>query len=52
MPTFLRQMICFSAPYPVELEAQGLTGAGHGERSPERINHRNGYRERSWGIRL
>ena len=30
------------------LEVEGLTGAAHGERSPERINHRNGYRERSW----
>ena len=30
---------------------QGLTGAEHGERTPERINHRNGYRDRPWETR-
>jgi putative transposase len=30
----------------MELEVESLTGAAHGERSPERINHRNGYRDR------
>jgi hypothetical protein len=33
------------------VEVAGLTGAGHGERSPERINWRNGYRERDWETR-
>ena len=28
------------------LEVEGLTGAGHGERSADRITHRNGYRDR------
>jgi len=32
----------------MELEVEGLTGAAHGERSPERINQRNGYRDRLW----
>ena len=32
----------------MELEVESLTGAAHGERSPERINHRNGYRDRIW----
>ena len=31
------------------LEVEGLTGAGHGERSADRITHRNGYRDRSCG---
>ncbi len=35
----------------MELEIAGLTGAAHGERSVERINHRNGYRERDWETR-
>ena len=29
------------------LEMEGLTGVAHGERSPDRITHRNGDRERS-----
>ena len=33
------------------LEVEGLTGAAHGVRSPERITHRNGYRERAWETR-
>jgi transposase-like protein len=42
----LREMIGFAAQRLMELEIGSLTGAGHGERSVERINHRNGYRER------
>jgi Transposase, Mutator family len=30
---------------------RGLTGAAHGERSPDRINHRNGDRDRIWETR-
>jgi putative transposase len=47
----LREMIGFTAQRLMELEVEGLTGAAHGERSPERINHRNGYRDRAWGTR-
>jgi putative transposase len=47
----LREMIGFTAQRLMELEVAGLTGAGHGERSPERINWRNGYRERDWQTR-
>ena len=46
--TFLREMIGFAAQRLMELETEALCGAGHGERSADRINHRNGYRERSW----
>ena len=47
----LREMIGFTAQRLMALEVEGLTGAGHGERSPARINHRNGYRDRVWETR-
>ncbi len=47
----LREMIGFTAQRLMALEVEGLTGAGHGERSPERINQRNGYRDRVWETR-
>src|SRR6266849_162067 len=48
----LREMIGFTAQRLMELEIEGLTGAAHGERSPERINQRNGYRDRLWETRV
>jgi transposase-like protein len=50
--TFLRDTISFAAQRLMELETEGLCGAGHGERSPERINQRNGYRDREWQTRI
>ena len=47
----LREMIGFTAQRLMELEVEGLTGAAHGERSPDRINQRNGYRDRAWETR-
>ena len=49
--TFLREMIGFAAQRLMELEGDGLCGAAHGERSAERVNQRNGYRERDWQTR-
>ena len=40
-----------NAPRLMELEVEGLTGAAHGERRPERTNQRNGYRDRLWETR-
>ena len=47
----LRDMIQYVAQRLMELDAEGLCAAAYGERSPERANSRNGYRERLWQTR-
>ena len=47
----LRAMIGFVAQRLMDLDVEGLCGAGHGERTPERTNLRNGYRDRLWETR-
>ena len=47
----LREMVGFAAQRLMELEVESLTGAAHGERRRERINYRNGYRDRVWETR-
>ena len=47
----LREMIGFAAQRLVELEVESLTGAGYGEKTPERLVQRNGYRDRDWETR-
>jgi transposase-like protein len=36
----------------MEADAEGLVGAGRHERSPDRLNYRNGYRDRTLDTRL
>jgi putative transposase len=47
----LRQMVQFMAQRLMGLDVEGRCGAGYDEKSVERINSRNGYRERSWDTR-
>jgi putative transposase len=47
----IRDMLAFAAERLMNLEVEALTGAPVGVRTPERLNHRNGYRERAWDTR-
>jgi hypothetical protein len=44
-------MLAFAAERLMSLEVEALTGAPAGVRSPNRLNHGNGYRERAWDTR-
>ena len=49
--SFLREMIGFAAERLMALETEAICNAVPGERSPERRNQRNGYRDRDWETR-
>jgi putative transposase len=44
----LREMMTFVVNRMMDLDVESLTGAAYGERSVDRMNQRNGYRERPW----
>ena len=46
-----RELIQDAAQRLMDIEVAAVCGAGHGERSPERENQRNGYRARQWDTR-
>jgi putative transposase len=47
----LRQMVQFMAQRMMDLDVESLCGAGYDEKSAERLNSRNGVRERAWETR-
>src|SRR6266511_2033168 len=51
-PDLLRAMVKEMAEALMGAEADALCGASYGERSLERGNRRNGYRERDWDTRV
>ncbi|GAC1532809.1 MAG: IS256 family transposase [Candidatus Dormibacteraceae bacterium] len=47
----VRELLAFAAERMMELEVEACTGASAGQRSPDRLTQRNGYRERGWETR-
>ncbi|MGE7156778.1 IS256 family transposase [Methylorubrum rhodesianum] len=47
----VRDLLAFAAKRMMDLEVEARTGAPAGARSPDRLTHRNGYRERAWETR-
>jgi putative transposase len=51
-PDLLRVMVKDFAEALMSADADAVCGAAYGERTPERVNRRNGYRERDWDTRV
>jgi putative transposase len=51
-PDLLRVMVKDFAEALMSADADAVCGAGYGERTAERVNRRNGYRERDWDTRV
>lgn len=50
-PDLLRSMVKMFAEAMMSAEADAVCGAAHGQVSQERVNRRNGYRDRPWDTR-
>ncbi|WP_353405626.1 transposase, partial [Duganella hordei] len=48
---FIKQTLQFALQRLMEMDVEALCKAAYGERSDERINSRNGYRDRAWETR-
>ncbi|MFW5681044.1 MAG: transposase, partial [Pseudomonadota bacterium] len=48
----VRELLAFAAERMMALEIESRTGVAPGVRSAERVNRRNGYRERPWQTRV
>jgi putative transposase len=51
-PDLLRVMVKDFAEVLMSADVDAVCGADYGERSPARVNRRNGYRERDWDTRV
>ncbi|WP_282779336.1 MULTISPECIES: IS256 family transposase [unclassified Nocardia] len=51
-PDLLREMVSAFVQTLMSAEADAACGAGYGERSDDRVNHRNGYRHRDFDTRV
>ena len=49
---FLREALRVLVEGIMDAEVSSRTGAEYGERSPERVTQRNGYRSRAWDTRV
>ena len=49
---FLREALRVLVEGIMDAEVSSRIGAGYGERSPERVTQRNGYRSRAWDTRV
>ena len=49
---FLREALQVLVEGIMEAEVSAQIGVEHGERNPERVTHRNGYRSRDWDTRV
>ena len=49
---FLREALAVLVEGIMDTEVSAKAGAGYGERSPDRVTQRNGYRNRSWDTRV
>ena len=49
---FLREALRVLIEGIMDAEVSARIGAEHGERSPDRLTHRNGYRSRAWDTRV
>jgi putative transposase len=49
---FLREGVRTLAQALMEVEVTAQIGAEHGQRTPDRVTHRNGYRPRDWDTRV
>ncbi len=48
----LRESVAWMTHQLMEAEVAGRVGAELGERTPDRLTHRNGYRPREWDTRV
>ena len=51
-PDLLRAMLKTFVDALLSADADAVCGAAYGERSPDRANRRNGYRDREWDTRV